>query len=95
MDVSHLYSPHGLEDEWPVQRLRLAIGGILFFVFELLIGRRLPTQLAYMSLGLGCAAAVSSVYTVREIAERVRQDPTASLVPVRVHVTRARSTADE
>ena len=95
MDVSHLHSPHTLEDEWPVQRLRLAVGGILFFMFEMLIGRQLPPQIAYMALGLGCAAAVSSAYTVRELADRARLVPAPSFAPARSRARSRRSAADE
>ena len=53
--------------QWPCQRLRLAIGAILFFVFETLIGQQLPRSLAYMILGLGVASAVSAYYAVRTV----------------------------
>lgn len=56
----------GISDEgWPCQRLRLANGLLLFFAFEVLIGKQLPTPMAYMLLGLGLASLVSAIIAIR------------------------------
>ena len=55
-----------LEDGWPCQRLRLAFGLILFFFFELFIGRQLPFALAVIALGIGVASFVSAMRAINE-----------------------------
>lgn len=54
-----------LEKDWPCQRLRLGYGLVLFFVFEVALGRQLPLPLAFMALGLGSALLVSAYQQIR------------------------------
>jgi hypothetical protein len=53
------------EEGWPCQRLRIAFSLILFFFFELFIGRRLPDLAPYISLALGIALLVSAMGAIR------------------------------
>ncbi|MFO0725095.1 MAG: hypothetical protein U1E65_15045 [Myxococcota bacterium] len=50
---------------WPCQRLRFAIGAILFFTFEITIGRQLPRSMMYVLLGMGIASMVSAIEAMR------------------------------
>lgn len=57
----------GLDPErgWPCQRLRLGFGLVLFFLFEVTIGRKLPNVLPLLALGVGAACLVSGAFAVR------------------------------
>ena len=45
---------------WPGQRLRLAFGCLLFFVFELAWGKQLPPVLIFLLPGIGFACLISA-----------------------------------
>ena len=66
------------DDGWPVQRLRMGWALVLFFFFEMHIGRQLPQIMPFLALGLGVACLISAHGTIREmklqaqISERVR-----------------------
>lgn len=53
------------EDGWPCQRVRLAIGVLLFFVFEVTIAQQLPTIIMLPILGIGVGCAISAFYAIR------------------------------
>lgn len=53
-----------LEEGWPCQRLRLGFGLLLFFFFEVTIGRKLPPAFAGVMLGLGVASLVSAASAI-------------------------------
>lgn len=55
-----------LEKGWPCQRLRMGWALVLFFVFEVTIGKQLPEAMPFMSLGLGLAFLGSAMYAIRE-----------------------------
>jgi hypothetical protein len=52
-------------EAWPCQRLRMGWGLVLFFLFEVTLGRRLPEVLPYLALGLGLALLGSALYAIR------------------------------
>jgi hypothetical protein len=54
------------EEGWPCQRLRLAFSLILFCIFELLIGQKLPKAMPYISLGVGIALFVNAMAAVQK-----------------------------
>ncbi|HJL43160.1 MAG TPA: hypothetical protein RMG48_17775 [Myxococcales bacterium LLY-WYZ-16_1] len=54
-----------LQRDWPCQRLRIGYGLVLFFVFEVSLGRQLPVELAFAALGLGGACLVSAFQQIR------------------------------
>lgn len=54
------------EEGWPCQRLRLAYASILFFFFEVMIGRHLPGAMPILALGIGIACLVSAMQAIRE-----------------------------
>lgn len=54
------------EERWPCQRLRMAFSLILFFFFEVLIGKKLPEPIPFLALGLGLVAFASAVSAIRE-----------------------------
>ncbi|MCK6545110.1 hypothetical protein L6R52_04525 [Myxococcota bacterium] len=60
-------APNTLDPErgWPCQRLRLGFGLVLFFVFEVTIGRKLPNVLPLLALGLGVGSLVSALFAIR------------------------------
>lgn len=53
------------EHGWPCQRLRLGLGLVLFFVFEVTIGQKLPNPLPLLALSLGAASLVSALFAIR------------------------------
>ncbi len=53
------------EDVWPVQRIRFALGAILFFTFEVTIGKQLPRPMVYLLLGMGIASMASAIEAMR------------------------------
>lgn len=55
-----------LEERWPCWRLRIAFASILFFLFEVTIGKQLPPSIVGIILGVGTACAVSSFFAIRE-----------------------------
>lgn len=52
-------------DAWPIQRLRMGWSLVLFFVFEVTLGRQLPEIMPAIALGLGLALLGSAVYAIR------------------------------
>ena len=54
------------ERGWPCQRLRLGWAMILFFFFEVLIGKQLPEVMPFMILGVGLSLLVSAMMAIRE-----------------------------
>ena len=64
---------HG--DDWPTQRLRLGWALILFFAFEMTIGRRLPPVLAYLVLSAGIALLASAGQSIRQLRSLRRPSP--------------------
>lgn len=48
------------ERGWPCQRLRLGIGALIFFAFEVLIGRKLPVPMTMLIPAIGVASLVSA-----------------------------------
>jgi hypothetical protein len=62
---------------WPVQRLRMGWALVLFYFFEVHIGKSLPQVMAFIALGMGIACLVSAMTAIREmklqaeIADRV------------------------
>ncbi len=77
MDALSEMNPEGPEEGWPVQRLRMGWALVLFFVFEILIGRSLPQIMPILALAIGVVCLASAMMTIRErrldarIAERV------------------------
>jgi hypothetical protein len=65
-------------ESWPVQRLRMGWALVLFYFFEVHIGKSLPQVMPFVALGLGIACLVSASLSIREmkleaeIADRVR-----------------------
>jgi hypothetical protein len=65
-------------EAWPVQRLRMGWALVLFYFFEVHIGKQLPIAMPFLALGLGIACLVSATVAIREmrlqaeIADRVR-----------------------
>lgn len=53
-----------LDNGWPSVRLRTAFALLLFFVFETLIGRQLPTIMPGIALGLGSVFFVSAMAAI-------------------------------
>ena len=53
------------DEAWPCQRLRIGGSLLLFFLFEVTLGQRLPEVMAYMTLGLGLALVGSALYAIR------------------------------
>lgn len=54
------------EAGWPCVRLRTAFALILFFFFEVLIGRKLPPLMPALALGLGSVFFVSAMTAIRQ-----------------------------
>lgn len=50
---------------WPCQRLRIGYALVLFFVFEVTLGRQLPLAVPFMMLGFGLALLVSAFQSIR------------------------------
>lgn len=48
------------EKGWPCQRLRLGIGALIFFAFEVFIGKQLPVPMTMMIPAIGVASLVSA-----------------------------------
>lgn len=48
------------EKGWPCQRLRLGIGALIFFAFEVLIGKQLPVPMTMMIPAVGVASLMSA-----------------------------------
>ncbi len=54
------------EKGWPCQRLRMGWSLVLFFFFEITIGRKLPNELPFLALGLGVALLASAMLAIRD-----------------------------
>lgn len=52
-------------EAWPCQRLRVGWSLVLFFVFEVTLGRQLPEVMPILALGMGLALLGSAVYAIR------------------------------
>ncbi len=48
------------ERGWPCQRLRVGIGALVFFAFEVLVGRKLPVPMTMMIPAIGVASLMSA-----------------------------------
>ncbi len=53
------------EDYWPCQRLRLAFGCLLFFLFEMSLGKKLPPILTWMIFSVGVGSFMSALLALR------------------------------
>lgn len=53
------------ESAWPCQRLRVGWSLLIFFVFEVTLGQRLPEVMPLLALGLGLALLGSAMYAIR------------------------------
>lgn len=51
---------------WPCQRLRLGWALVIFFFFEVLVGKQLPEVMPFMMLGIGLSLLVSAMMAIRE-----------------------------
>lgn len=65
MDTASLHPIERVAEDWPCQRLRMGWSLVLFFVFEMTIGQKLPQVLPILALGLGVASLVSAMYAIR------------------------------
>jgi hypothetical protein len=74
------------EEGWPCQRLRIAFSLILFFFFEIFIGKKLPEVMPYLSLGIGISLLVSAMDAIRKwkVAMRIALIRDALESPARV-----------
>src|SRR5687767_4264925 len=63
--VSGMGELRPLEEGWPCQRLRVAFGLILFFFFEILLGKKLPEVMPILCLGFGIACLASAISAIR------------------------------
>ncbi len=50
---------------WPCQRLRIGWALLLFFVFEVTIGHKLPLAIPILAFGTGLALLGSASYAIR------------------------------
>ncbi len=51
---------------WPCQRLRLGWALVLFFFFEVLVGKQLPEVMPFLILGVGLGCLASAVFAIRD-----------------------------
>jgi hypothetical protein len=58
----------GFDEEhgWPCQRLRLGFSLVLFFFFEVLVGKKLPPLMPFLMLGAGLGLLVSARFAIRD-----------------------------
>jgi hypothetical protein len=59
---------------WPCQRVRLAIGCLLFFLFEVTIGQKLPPPITLLILGLGLVSGWSAFDAIKSYKQRLQLD---------------------
>lgn len=53
------------DGSWPCQRLRIGWALVLFFVFELTIGQKLPLLIPILAFGSGLALLGSAGFAIR------------------------------
>jgi hypothetical protein len=55
---------------WPCQRLRLAFGAFLFFLFEVFVGQKLPAPMPGMILAMAVLSFASAQLEMRRFKLR-------------------------
>lgn len=64
-----------VDEAWPCQRLRIGWALVLFFLFEVTLGRQLPEVMPYLALGLGLALLGSALYAIRVLRYALEHRP--------------------
>lgn len=80
-------TPKSIDAMWPCQRIRLAFGALLFFIFEVTIGKQLPMLMTYLILGLGMTCAVSAFFALRSFKLQYQLDRIKSAFQERSAIT--------
>ena len=66
MSTSWTADSPSLEEGWPCQRLRIGWSLVLFFMFEVFVGKQLPEVMPLIALGLGAGCLASAIMAIRE-----------------------------